>query len=288
MLVRGYSKALFSTWFYVPDVRAVFDAGEGINFSLGGRLTKADVVFLTHGHSDHFTGLLNLIIARTRLGPGKSEDPMPQLTIFYPEADANLRLYLDYIQRHLEANNVPEVAVFRPVKPGEEHPMPGQRKRFIRTFPVRHGQLPSVGYIIFETRDKLRPEYEGLPPREVGQLIQGQGKEKILIPIDVSLVCYTGDSECAAEAPCDAPKLLLHEATFLTEDDRHGSFHATLAEALDSARRMQARQLLLFHFSARYFAEDIRRALSELLEATPMPGCQVGYALPGRMYVSEE
>lgn len=282
MLIRGFSKALFSTWFQVSEIRAVFDAGEGINFFLAGRLTRVDFVFLTHGHTDHFAGLLNLLVARARLGP--REEAVAPLSIYYPAADANLRLYVAYIQQHLQLNGFPELARWQPVGPGEDYPLPGLRRHWVRVFPVSHGPLPSVGYCVFETRDKVRAEYAGRPPREIGQLIARQGRPQVLVPVDVPLVCYTGDSEGRVDAPCSRPLLLLHEATFLTEPDRSGSKHATLEEALDAAGRLAPAELLLFHFSARYTAEEIRRALSERLAAQPLESCRIFCALPGRFF----
>ena len=284
MLVRGFSKALFSTWFYLPEVRAVFDAGEGINYRMAGRITKVDAVFLTHGHSDHFTGLLNLLIARGRLAPPEG---VPPLDIYYPKADMNLGLYIDYVQRHLKANFASKAARFHPIEPGEEHSLQFSRKHFVRTFAVKHGDLPAVGYCIFEKQKKVKENFADRSPRAVAQLIRDLGQDAVLLTEDVPLVCYAGDSERAVEAPCERPRLLIHEATFLTESDRATADHATLSEAFDAARQMQPKELLLFHFSARYFPDAIRSAVSELQEAQPLD-CDVHYVLPGKMIVMGE
>ncbi|MDP6353454.1 MAG: MBL fold metallo-hydrolase [Planctomycetota bacterium] len=281
MLLRGFSKALFSTWFYLPEIRAVFDAGEGINYRMAGRLTKVDAVFLTHGHSDHFTGLLNLLIARTRLAPPEGSPP---LDIYYPGADTNIGLYIDYMQRHLKANNFSKTARFHQVAPGEEHPLQISRKHYVRTFPVKHGDLPAVGYCVFEKQDKVKEQFADRSPRAVGQLIRDLGRESVLYTQNVPLVCYAGDSEHAVEAPCERPRLLIHESTFLTEEDRATADHATLAEAFAAARQMQPKELLLFHFSARYFPDEIRAAIENQQQTNPLD-CEVHYVLPGKMIV---
>jgi len=281
MLLRGFSKALFSTWFYLPEIRAVFDAGEGINFLMGGRLTKVDAVFLTHGHSDHFTGLLNLLIARTRLAPPGG---IPPLDIYYPGADTNLGLYIDYMQRHLKANNFSNSARFHPVAPDEEHPLQISRKHFVRTFQVKHGNLPAVGYCVFERQNKVKDQFADRSPRAVGQLIRDLGHDSVLRTENVPLVCYAGDSEHAVDPPCERPRLLIHEATFLTEEDRATADHAILSEAFDAARQIQPQELLIFHFSSRYFPAEIRTAITNLQQAHPLD-CKVHYALPGKMIV---
>jgi len=286
MLIRGFSRALFSTWFSVPEIRSVFDAGEGINYLLGGRLARANTVFMSHGHTDHFTGLLNLLIARTRLAT--NEEDLPPVDIYYPEAEANLVLYTEYVQSHLATNNFPEVARFHAIAAGNDYSLPGLRRHFVRVFPVKHGPMRSVGYCVFETQDKVQADYADRGPREISQLIAEKGRAAVLEPQDVPLVCYSGDAERAIDAPCEQPRLLLHEATFLSGEDRGESDHATLSEALESARKLTPSELLLFHFSSRYYTEDIVDALDAELQARPLEGCKVSYALPGRLFTNEE
>jgi len=245
-----------------------------------------NTVFLTHGHTDHFTGLLNLLIARTRLAT--NEEDLPPAEIYYPAAEANLVLYTEYVQSHLVQNNFPEVARFHAIAAGNDYPLSGQRRHFVRVFPVKHGPMRSVGYCVFETQDKVRADYADRGPREISQLIAEKGREAVLEPQDVPLVCYSGDTECAIDAPCERPRLLFHEATFLTEEDRGESDHATLAEALESARKLAPSRLLLFHFSSRYYREDIVNALDAELQARPLEECKVSCALPGCLFTNEE
>jgi hypothetical protein len=121
----------------------------------------------------------------------------------------------------------------------------------------------------------------------VGERIAKLGRDTVLEPVDTPLVCYTGDSEGRVDAPCERPCVLLHEATFLTEEDRSGSKHATLSEALDAAHRLRPAELILFHFSARYLPEAIRRAVTESLHTRPIPDCRVSCAFPGRPFLND-
>lgn len=69
-------------------------------------------------------------------------------------------------------------------------------------------------------------------------------------------VAYSGDcrpSQAFAKLGADCT-LLLHEATLDDElrEDAHAKKHCTMSEALDIARKMRARRVVLTHFSQRY------------------------------------
>jgi len=78
--LRGFSRALFSTWIYHRRFNILFDAGEGISSYLLNRVFGIRKIFLSHGHADHIAGLTNLINIRN-LGAG---DQTAQLIIYYP------------------------------------------------------------------------------------------------------------------------------------------------------------------------------------------------------------
>jgi ribonuclease Z len=54
---------------------------------------------------------------------------------------------------------------------------------------------------------------------------------------------------------CD---VLIHEGTYLNDEDRHGTYHTTVKEACEIARKAEVKTLVLTHISQRYEEEEIK------------------------------
>ncbi len=78
---EGYSRAMYSNWFWHRPLQLIVDAGEGLPLALGTNAFTASVIAITHGHSDHVLGLPGLAGAR-RFGKGATSKPW---TVVYPE-----------------------------------------------------------------------------------------------------------------------------------------------------------------------------------------------------------
>jgi ribonuclease Z len=64
MIIKAYSKGLYSNWyFYAPD-RVLFDCGEGAALNLRAGIFAIEKIFLSHGHIDHIAGLPLLVSLR--------------------------------------------------------------------------------------------------------------------------------------------------------------------------------------------------------------------------------
>ncbi len=62
--------------------------------------------------------------------------------------------------------------------------------------------------------------------------------------------------------------LLIHEATYLNPGDRGGeSYHSTVEEACDTARRAKVKLLALFHRAFRYSYEDYVKEALKICES---------------------
>ena len=53
---------------------------------------------------------------------------------------------------------------------------------------------------------------------------------------------------------CD---ILIHEGTYIKDEDRHGTYHTTVKEACEIAAKAKAKKLVLTHISQRYEDEDV-------------------------------
>jgi ribonuclease Z len=267
-ILEGYSKAIYSTWFYYAPDRILFDAGEGVASRMENRAFAIRRVCLSHGHLDHISGLPTLIHIRMA---GMGEKTLP-LDIYYPEGDRQV----DGLRRHVERamGRITFDLNWHEIGPGARIPLtadeddpPRQHERRLETFATQHsrGRL-TLGYRVVEHRNRLKPEYVGKPQDEIRDLVQALGREAVTGQYDHRLLAYLGDCvpmDAAAFADSD---ILLHEATFINAEDREQHVHSTLDEAILAAKAANAGKLVLFHVSSRYPRKVIRAEVAKALQ----------------------
>jgi ribonuclease Z len=271
--LEGYSKAIYSTWFYYGPDRVLFDAGEGMASRLENRAFAIRRVCLSHGHLDHISGLPTLLNIRMA-GMGEKTKP---LDIFYPEGDRfveGLRAHLDRAMGRLsyDLNWRPVGANDRIPLTADEDDAPRQHERWMETFPTAHsrGRL-TLGYRIVEQRNRLRPEFSGRHQSEIRDMVKELGRDAVTERYAHRLLAYLGDTVPFDPEPYAGADVLLHEATFLDPADRENMVHSTLDEAIDAAVRSNARELVLFHVSSRYPRRQIRQMVPAALSAHGFP-----------------
>jgi len=284
VILTGYSKALYSTWIYYSPLRTLFDAGEGINTIMEGRLVSIRNIFLSHGHSDHYTGLINIFVTKFRHYHSTRE--FVPLTIFYAQGDSSLEGFLSYIRTNYRLDSRREFDIrMIPLKAGMEVPLPSKRSTFVETFTTRHTpDVVSLGFNILEERTKLRPEYAELSPSAAGHLIREKGKEAITYPSKELVVSYVGDCVPVTPSQIRGTRLLLHETTFLREEEKEEDSHSSLEEVLPLADRAGVGTLIVYHLSSRYREKEIRQAIRKLRN-TLNCSFPIFYIVPGKTFV---
>lgn len=140
----------------------------------------------------------------------------------------------------------------------------------VKAFKTYH-RVPSQGYVVYSVKHKLKSEYLGLPGEEIKNL--KMAGVQITNTIKVAEVAFTGDTTSdflLDDANSDAlqAKLLIMETTFVdaavTIEHAREFGHTHLHEVLKYADRLQNKNILFTHFSARYRQEDILKAVEEL------------------------
>ncbi|PKK92121.1 MAG: hypothetical protein CVV64_01500 [Candidatus Wallbacteria bacterium HGW-Wallbacteria-1] len=262
MIITSYSKALYSTWVYLNSLKTLCDCGEGVNTHLEGKLISIRNILLTHGHSDHFTGLQNVLVTKFRHHSLTGE--IYPLKIFYPQGDKGLAAYLGYLDRYygLSSNKFYDVELI-PVRPNNTYRIHGKRDFCLKTFKTKHGNdVNSVGYNIVETKRKLKAEFVGRDQSDIKRHIMENGKDAVTNLVEEIKATYVGDSRVIPASNFFGTDLLIHEATFLDGYSDKELFHATVREALRCAGEAEAKMVLLFHFSIRFTKEIIQREIA--------------------------
>ncbi len=283
MIIKAYSKAKYSTWIYYAPLAILFDAGEGINCYMEEKLVSITDIVLTHGHTDHYTGLVNVLM--TKLAHYQNSGVVFPTRIFYPALDRTLVKYIQYIRDAYVVENralAPPVE-FIPVRAGERIRLDERKRTWLEPFAVDHTKdVHALGYRVVETRTKLKDEYMSLDQREIQRVIAERGKGEITYERDQRLVVYTGDCKPAHRGDCEGAEILIHECTFLKPMDRKGQLHSTIDEVLRRHGDAGHKHLLLFHFSSRYTPEQIAARLASSKVGTGET--KIHFIAPGRIF----
>jgi ribonuclease Z len=258
-----FSKALYSTWVYYGPDRLLFDCGEGVSTILENKVFAIKHVFLSHGHADHISGLMGLInIRNNAMGDHEKE-----LGVYYPAGSffvSELISYFARTNRHLQYE-----LEWIPLQPGDRVTLlSGRHPRYIEAFATVHARgEPSLGYNVCEVRRRLKPEYRDLPQEEIVALIRAGKKEEISETYVQYLFSYGGDCVPLNPDLVRGTEILLHEATFVEEEDRKEYKHSTVWEAIAVAQKAGVqKELVLFHLSSRYRweLEELRQRIAAL------------------------
>ncbi len=253
MTIEGYSRAAVQSYWRIPELKVGFELG-GSPWSFMGTQT----FFVSHAHLDHIAAI-PVYVARRRMM--KMDPP----TIYLPEEVVeNVRRMLNIWQRidrgRMACNLIG-------VKPGSEVEL--SREHVVTVFETKH-TVPSVGYVVWDRRKKLKPEFQALSESEIRDL-RLSGTE-VAQEVRVPLVCYTGDTAPAGldgYPPVYEAKLLITELTFFRPEHRkdkiHKFGHTHLDDIIERADRFKNELIIVAHFSTRYHERQIRKVVESKL-----------------------
>ncbi len=251
--IEGYSRAAVQSYWRIAELKLGFELG-GSPWSFMGTQT----FFISHSHLDHLAAI-PVYVARRRMM--KMDPP----TIYMPEeAVENVRKVLHLWQRLDRGRMMCELVG---LKPGDEVEL--SREQIVTAFATKH-TVPSLGYVVWDRRRKLKPEYQGLSGDEIRD-IRMAGNE-VSHEVRVPILCYTGDTAPAGldgYPPVYESQILITELTFFRPEHRkekiHKFGHTHLDDIIERADKFKNELIIATHFSTRYHERQIRAAIERRL-----------------------
>lgn len=253
LTIEGYSRAAVQSYWRIPELKLGFDLG-GSPWSFLG--TKH--WFITHAHLDHLAAI-PVFVARRRMM--KMEPPV----IYLPEEvkDGVSKVLMAW--QKIDRGRM--VCDLIGVKPGDVIEM--SRENVISVFATKH-TVPSVGYVVWDRRKKLRPDLQGMTQNQIRELrLSG---EEVTHEVRVPIVCYTGDTAplgLDSEPAVYQSQILITEMTFYRPEHRkekiHKFGHTHLDDIIDRTDKFQNELIILSHFSTRYQDKPLRAAVEAKL-----------------------
>lgn len=237
----------------------LFDCGEGCQVALQKAKVspmKIKKIFISHWHADHFSGLLPLI--ETMHLFGRTE----KLEVYGPEASRFIDslLELSYLGFGFEieakdAGTEKKENIFS----GSEYD--------IFSIPAKH-TVPAVSYLFVE-KNKWNIIMNKAKRFGLGGHILQEIKEKGKISAkgrtikidDVAnltegrKIIYSGDTEPFEGLFREKPDLLIHDGTFVEENNVEHYSHSSAEEVARLAKKYKIKKLVLTHLSRRYETE---------------------------------
>ena len=256
--IEGYSRAAVQTYWRIPEFKIGFDLGAQPWSFMG-----PPPWLVSHTHIDHLMGL-PVYVARRRMM--RMEPP----TIYLPEmAIEPVQRILRQVSR-LDRGRLPCQLV--PVRPGDEIEL--SRELVVTVSATRH-TVPSLGFVVWERRRKLKPEYQDLPGPAIRDL-RLAGTE-VTREMRVPRIAYLGDSAPEGLDACPAmyeADVLITELTFVAPSHRkeriHKFGHMHLDDLVERRARFKNELVIAAHFSTRYHPRQIQsyveRAVPDMLE----------------------
>ena len=263
----------------ISKYNILIDCCEGVQFQLRKnkiRLSKIEIILISHAHGDHYFGLIGLISTLSLLKRTK------KLTVFCPTS------VLKIIQAHIK---------FSQMKLNYELNLIGLTENkminifendvfFIKSFPLNHS-IYTNGFLIKEKIRKRKLILEKALHFDIdkiyfNKLTKGQNVLNSKgVEINYLDVTIEGDKPksfayCSDTAYNDDlinyvqdVDLLYCETTFLSNDQEKAinTLHSTTADAGKLAKKSNVKQLLIGHFSSRYDNYDL--FLKEVSEIFP-------------------
>jgi ribonuclease Z len=186
-------------------------------------------------------------------------------TIHLPEAAVEPMERVLKLLSRMDRGRLPCTLV--PAKPGDEFEL--SREHVVTVSATTH-TVPSLGFVVWERRRKLKPEFQNLEGRQIRDL-RLSGTE-VTNEVRIPRLAYLGDSAPPGLDACPAmyeAEVLIMEMTFVAprhrKDKIHKFGHMHLDDLLDRRERFRNELVIASHFSTRYHPDQVRQCVAKAL-----------------------
>lgn len=253
LTIEGYSRAAVQSYWRVPELKLGFDLGAQPWDFMG-----TSTWFVTHTHLDHIASL-PVYVARRRMM--KMEPPV----IYLPAHAVEMVEHVLKAFQRLDRGRLP--CTIKSVLPGDEIEL--SRELIVTACATKH-TVPSLGFIVWERRKKLKAEYQDLRGDQIRDIrLSGvEVSEERRFP----LLAYTGDT--SPEGLDNNPtmyeaEILIAEMTFVAPGHRkekiHKHGHMHLDDWVERRERFQNQLIIAGHFSTRYHDKQVEHFVHKKL-----------------------
>jgi ribonuclease Z len=255
LTIEGYSRAAVQSYWRVPELKLGFDLGAQPWDFMG-----TSTWLVSHTHLDHVAAL-PVYVARRRMM--RMEPPVLYVPAYALEDLRRLLLVMQRLDRGRQACDL------RGVNAGDEIEL--SREHVVTAFATTH-TIPSLGYVVWDRRFKLKEEYHGLPGDKIRDLrLSGVAVTR---EVRTPLLAYTGDTSPGgldAYPPVFQAKVLITEMSFIRAKHRrekiHKFGHMHLDDFIERADRFENELIVCGHLSTRYHPDEVRRTVEARLPA---------------------
>ena len=258
LTIEGYSRAAVQSYWRIPELKLGFDFGAQPWDFMG-----TGTWFVSHTHLDHIAAIA-VYIARRRMM--KMDPP----TIYLPEECVDgVQQVLRAFSR-LDRGRLP--CSLKPLKAGDEIEL--SRELLVTAVATDHS-VPSLGYIVWERRKKLKPEYQDLTGEQIRDIRLGgtEVSEETRLP----RLGYLGDSTPRGldnNPEFYNTEVLITELTFVAPDHRPEMIrklgHIHLDHLVERQQLFNNKLIIAGHLSTRYHPKQVerivRKALPDMLD----------------------
>ncbi|CCD68706.1 Zinc phosphodiesterase ELAC protein 2 homolog [Caenorhabditis elegans] len=213
-------------------------------------LVNLNCVLITHAHQDHMNGLYTIIARRKEAFESLGAPYRPLVLVCNRNVLKPMKTYsicFENIEHLLEIVDISRYPLTPPGSPGGP---PGKRPRL----PSPH--LPPSRDVLQDMSSSFDKKAWKLDELKAVQVHHTRMANGFVMRVAGKRIVFSGDTK-----PCDLlveegkdADVLVHESTFEDghEADAMRKRHSTMGQAVDVGKRMNAKHIILTHFSARY------------------------------------